>query len=69
MLFPILTDDWLPITLQKYHNSRQNILILFWKYLVDFRSASWLYLNGKLFAVCKKIVSTEQFIVKIPQKK
>jgi hypothetical protein len=38
------------------HNSRQDILILFWKYLVDIRSEAWLnlfweYINGKLVAV------------------
>ncbi len=40
----------------EYHNSGQNIIILFWKYLVDIRSEPWLnlfweYINGKLFAV------------------
>jgi hypothetical protein len=38
------------------NNSRQNITILFWKYLVDIRSEAWLnlfgeYINRKLFAV------------------
>jgi hypothetical protein len=41
------------------HNSRQNVIILFWKYLVDIRSDAWLnlsweYINGKLFAVFTK---------------
>ncbi len=36
---------------------RQNIIILFWKYVVDIRCEAWLnlfweYTNGKLFAVC-----------------
>ena len=44
----------------EYHNSRKNIIILFWKYLVDIRNEAWLnlfseYLNGKLFAVCFQI--------------
>jgi hypothetical protein len=26
----------------EYHNSRQNTIILFWKYLVDIRSVDWL---------------------------
>jgi hypothetical protein len=48
MLFPILTAE--------YYNSEQNIIILFRKYLVDFRSETWLnlfweYINGKSFAV------------------
>jgi hypothetical protein len=39
-----------------YVLDRQNIIILFWKYLVDIRSEAWLnliweYINGKLFAV------------------
>ncbi len=38
----------------EYHNSRQNIIVLFCKYLVDIRSSAWLiifwkYLKGKLF--------------------
>jgi hypothetical protein len=41
------------------HNNKQNIIILFWKYLVDIRSEVWLnlfweYINGKLFAVQQK---------------
>jgi hypothetical protein len=40
----------------EYHNSRQNIIIPFWKYLVDNGSEAWLnlfweYINGILFAV------------------
>ncbi len=40
----------------EYYNSRQNIIILFWKYLVDIRSEAWLnlfweYINWKFFAV------------------
>jgi hypothetical protein len=41
MMFPILTADWLHLALlfsTEYHNSRQNIIILFWKYLVDIRN-------------------------------
>jgi hypothetical protein len=41
----------------EFHNSMENIIILFWKYLVDIRSEAWLNLfweniNGKFFAVC-----------------
>jgi hypothetical protein len=59
MLFPLLTAEWLH--LKRYlsteiHNYRQNIIILFWKYLVDVRNEAWLnlvweYMNGKWFAV------------------
>ncbi len=40
----------------EYHNSRQNTIILFWKYLVDIRIEAWLnllweHINGNLFAV------------------
>ncbi len=57
--FGNLTAEWLHLVLYfstEYHNSRQNIMILFWKYLVDIRSEAWLNLfceliNGKLFAV------------------
>ncbi len=41
MLFPMLTAEWLRLVLYfstEYDNSRQNIIILFWKYLIDFRS-------------------------------
>jgi hypothetical protein len=39
----------------EYLNSRQNIIILYWKYFADIRSEAWLnlgweYKNGKLFA-------------------
>jgi len=58
ILFSMLKLEWLqsPVLLWEYHNSRQNILILFWKYLVNNRSEAWLNLfweniNGKLFAV------------------
>jgi hypothetical protein len=58
MLFPMLTAEWLHLGqyfFTEYNSSRQNIIILFWKYLVDIRSESWLNLfweniNGKLFA-------------------
>jgi hypothetical protein len=66
MLFPMLTVDWLHLELcffKEYCNSSQNIIILFWKYLVDFRSEEawlnhfWENIMGKLFAVKdKKIV-------------
>jgi hypothetical protein len=58
MLFPMLTSEWLhlvcTVLLSKYHNSRLNIIILFWN--IDIRSAAWLnlfweYINGKLFVV------------------
>jgi hypothetical protein len=44
----------------EYHNPKQNIIILFWKYLVDIESEAWLnlfwqYINGKLFAVEKRL--------------
>ncbi len=60
MFFPMLTANWLHLQVMyfstEYHNSRQNIIILFWKYLVDIKSEAWLhlfgeYINGKLFAV------------------
>jgi hypothetical protein len=55
----LLTAEWLHLVLYffpGYHNSRQNIIILFWKYLVDTSSEAWLnllweYIDGKLFAV------------------
>ncbi len=39
-----------------YHNARENIIFLFWKYLADIKSETWLdffweYRNLKLFAV------------------
>jgi hypothetical protein len=38
--------------------SRQNVIILFWKYLVDIRSEAWQklfweHINRNLFAVCQ----------------
>jgi hypothetical protein len=62
MFFPTLTAEWLHLVRYfsaEYHNSRQNVIILFWKYLVDIRSEAWLnlsceYINGKLFAVFTK---------------
>jgi hypothetical protein len=56
----MLIAEWLHLVQDfstEYHNSRQNIIILFWKYLVSiFRSKAWRklfweYINGKLFAV------------------
>jgi hypothetical protein len=46
----------------EYHNSRWNIIILFWKYFVDIRSEVWLilvweYINAKSFAVRKRKIS------------
>jgi hypothetical protein len=38
MLFPMLTAEWLHLVLNfspEYINSRQTIIILYWKYLVD----------------------------------
>ncbi len=45
----------------EYHISGQNIIILFWKYVVDIRSEAWLnlfweYINGKLFAVLRPFI-------------
>ncbi len=45
----------------EYHNSRQNIIIPIWKYLVDIRSDAllnhfWEYMNGKLFVVLSTMV-------------
>ncbi len=56
MLFPMLTVEWLHLVMYfstEYHNSTQNIIILFLKYLVDIRSEACLnlfgeYINGKL---------------------
>ncbi len=55
MLFPMTTAEWLHLVLyfsSEYHNSRQNIEILFGKFLVDIRSEAWLnlfweYISGK----------------------
>jgi hypothetical protein len=41
MLFPLLTDEWLDVIMYfatEDHYSRQDITILFWKYLVDIKS-------------------------------
>ncbi len=41
MLFSVLSTEWLHLGLYsapESNNSRQNIIILSWKYLVDFRS-------------------------------
>jgi hypothetical protein len=40
----------------QYYDSRQNIIIMFWKYLIDIRSEAWLilfweYINANLFAL------------------
>jgi hypothetical protein len=59
MFFPILKAEWLHLVLYfpaEYHNSRRNITILFWKYLVDISNEAWQnlfweYINVKLFAV------------------
>ncbi len=57
VLFPMLTAEWLHLYFStEYHNSRQNKIVLLWKYLADIRSMAWLNLfweniNGKLFAV------------------
>jgi hypothetical protein len=59
MLFSVLSAEWLHLGLYfapEFNNSRQNIIILFWKYLVDFSGEAWLhllweYINGKLFTV------------------
>ncbi len=60
MLFPMLTAEWLHLLLYfsttEYHNSRQNITILFWKYVVDIGSEArlnlfWEYISGKLLAM------------------
>ncbi len=49
MLFPMLTAEWLHFNLvlfdsTEYHNSRQNIIIMFWKYFVDITREAWLNL-------------------------
>jgi hypothetical protein len=56
----MLTAKWLHFktgtSQTDYHNSRQNMVILFCKYFADIRSEAWLnlfweYVNGNLFAV------------------
>jgi hypothetical protein len=64
MLFPLLKVQWLQIILYyspEYHISSLNIIILFWKYLVDIRCEAWLnlfweHINRKLFAVRYRMV-------------
>jgi hypothetical protein len=59
MLFPMVTAEWLLLVMYfstDYYDSRQNIIILFCKYLADLRSVAWQnlfweFINGKLFAV------------------
>jgi hypothetical protein len=59
ILFSMLSGKWLHLGLYfapEFNNSRQNIIIRFYKYIVDFRSEAWLnlvweYINGKLFTV------------------
>jgi hypothetical protein len=54
-MFIMLTSEWLHLVLYfstEYHISRQNIIILFWKYLVDIRREAWQkkfweYIHGK----------------------
>jgi hypothetical protein len=45
MSFPMLTAAWLHLGLYyfstEYHNSRQNVIVLFWKYLGHIRSEAW----------------------------
>jgi hypothetical protein len=51
----MLEAEWLRLVLStEDHNYKQNIIIMFWKYLVDIRSEVWLnlfweYINAKLF--------------------
>jgi hypothetical protein len=56
MLFPMLTAKKLHYFSTEYLTFRKNIIILFWKYLVDIRSEAglnhfWEYIDGKLFAM------------------
>jgi hypothetical protein len=63
----MLTAEWLKLVLYfstEYSNSRQSIIVLFWKYLVDIRSKTWLnlfwvYINGKLFSVRNVLFSAK----------
>jgi hypothetical protein len=44
-MYPLLAAERLHQVMNfstEYSNSRQNITILFWKYLVDIRSEAWL---------------------------
>jgi hypothetical protein len=60
MLFPMLTAVCLHLLLDyfstKYHNSRQNVIILFWKYLVDIGREAWLNLFWENIIFFGKIV-------------
>jgi hypothetical protein len=66
MLIPMLTAEQLHLVMYfstEYHYSKQNIIILFWKYFVDIRSKDglndfWEYKKGKLFAVHVHIIFT-----------
>jgi hypothetical protein len=45
----MLTAEWMHLVLYipdftEFNHSRQNIILLFWKYLVDIRSEAWLNL-------------------------
>jgi hypothetical protein len=47
MLSPTRTAEWLHQVLyfsREYDDSRQNIIILFWKYLIEIRFEAWLNL-------------------------
>jgi hypothetical protein len=53
MLYPMQTADYLHLVL---YFSANIIIVLFWKYLIDIKSETFLtlfgeYINGKLFAV------------------
>ncbi len=56
---PYSAAEWLHLVLNfsaEYHNSRQNIIILSWKYSVDisreaWQNLFWEHINRKLFAV------------------
>ncbi len=71
MLFPMLKAEWLHQVLYfsaEYHNFRQKIIILFWKYFVDIRSEAWLNLffrntemENCLFAVWQDNRSVQKY--------
>jgi hypothetical protein len=45
MLFQMLTAEWLHLVLcffTEYHNASQNIIILFWQYLIEIGNEPWL---------------------------
>jgi hypothetical protein len=55
-MLPILIAEWLHLACTEYRNSRESMIIMFWKYFVDISSEAWLnlfweYVNRKLFAV------------------